>query len=163
MIRPTTERPIGAHALSLVPITISDAREFVQQFHRHHSPPIGGLFAVACARADSDQIAGVAIIGRPVARMLQDGFTAEVTRLCTDGTKNACSMLYSACWRAAKALGYRRLGTYILDTEDGTSLKAAGWRVVAESKGGSWSREDRPRVDHFPTQRKIRWEAPNAL
>lgn len=101
---------------------------------------------------------GVAVVGRPVARMLQDGFTAEVTRLCTDGTRNACSMLYSACWRAAKALGYRKMITYILNTEPGTSLKAAGWKVIGERGGGSWSVPSRPRVDNHPLQRKLLFE-----
>lgn len=144
-------------ALRLVPITISDANEFVRQVHRHHKPAPGGLFAVACANGDT--VCGVAIIGRPVARMLQDGYTAEVTRLATDGTRNACSILYAAAWRAARALGYRRIGTYTLPEEGGASLRASGWKLIGEAGGGSWSREDRPRVDKAPTQAKLRWEA----
>lgn len=142
--------------LSLVPISIGDAKEFVRQHHRHHRPPQGGLFAVACAMGGV--VVGVAIIGRPVARLNQDGFTAEVTRLATDGTRNACSMLYGAAWRAARALGYRRIGTYILAEESGASLRAAGWRIVAEVKGRSWDCPSRPRVDRHPQQNKIRWE-----
>lgn len=142
--------------LQLVPITISDAHEFVRQHHRHHRPSVSGLFAVAAARGDA--IVGVAVIGRPVARGLQDGFTAEVTRLATDGTRNACSMLYGASWRAARALGYRRLVTYILATEPGTSLRAAGWKIVGAVKGRTWDCPSRPRVDRHPTQNKIRWE-----
>ena len=148
----------SSQTLRLVPCTLKDAREFVRRHHRHHNAPQGGLFAVACAAEESETLSGVAIIGRPVARMLDDGWTAEVTRLCTDGTANACSMLYQAAWRACKGLGYRRLVTYILDTESGGSLKAAGWRLVGEAGGGSWSREDRPRVDHHPTQGKLRFE-----
>lgn len=102
---------------------------------------------------------GVAIVGRPVSRHVQDGWTCEVTRLATDGAKNACSMLYGAAWRAARALGWRRMVTYTLATEPGTSLVAAGWRVVGQTDPESWSRKDRPRVDHAPLQAKLRWEA----
>jgi hypothetical protein len=108
-----------AERLELVPCSIADARALVKQHHRHHPPPVSGLFAVAVSRAG--RVVGVAIVGRPVARALQDGWTAEVTRVATDGTKNACSMLYGACWRAARALGYRRLGTYTLSGEGGAS------------------------------------------
>lgn len=145
-------------SLCLVPVSISDACEFVRQFHRHHRPPVSGLFAVACA--EGERVCGVAIVGRPVARRLQDGWTAEVTRLATDGTRNACSLLYGASWRAARALGYRKLITYTLTTEPGTSLKAAGWREVAFTPGKSWSVPTRPRVDRHPLQERIRWEAP---
>ena len=143
--------------LRLTPITLREARAFVARHHRHHRAPQGGLFAVACA-CDAE-VVGVAIIGKPVARMLADGFTAEVTRLCTLGQHNACSMLYAAAWRAARALGYRRLVTYTLPSEGGGSLRASGWRLVGEAGGGSWSRADRPRVDLHPTQEKLRWEA----
>ena len=143
--------------LLIVPCNISDAQDFVAQHHRHHGAPIGGLFAVACSLEDS--VVGVAIVGRPVARMLHDGFTAEVTRLCTLGAKNAASMLYQACWRAARALGYRKLITYTLKEESGVSLLAAGWRVVGSVRGRSWHCESRPRVDKHPLQDKIRWEA----
>lgn len=101
---------------------------------------------------------GVATIGRPVARMLDNGLTAEVTRCCTDGTGNSCSMLYSAAWRAVKALGYKKLITYILDTEKGISLTAAGWKCLGECGGGSWDCKSRPRVDMHPQQKKIRFE-----
>jgi hypothetical protein len=144
------------NSISLAPCSIQDAREFIRQFHRHHKPPISGLFAVACAL--DGQVCGVAIVGRPVARGLQDGWTAEVTRLATNGTKNACSILYSACWRAARAIGYRRLVTYTLASETGTSLQAAGWRDIGRVSGRSWHCESRPRVDRHPTQDKIRWE-----
>lgn len=144
-------------ALSLVPTTLKEAARYVAEHHRHHGPPRGGLFALACS--DGEKVCGVAIVGRPVARMLQDDFAAEVTRLCTDGTRNACSILYAAAWRAARALGYRRLVTYTLPEEGGASLRAAGWRLVGQAGGGSWSRRDRPRVDTHPTQTKLRWEA----
>jgi len=143
---------------SLCPLTISEAQAFISAHHRHHRAPLGGLFAVGLE--NESMIVGAAVIGRPVARMADDGYTAEVTRLCVlEGVPNGCSMLYGASWRAAKALGYKRLITYILDTEPGTSLKAAGWKLVGESRGGSWSREGRPRVDKHPTQGKLRFEA----
>ena len=145
-------------SLRAEPCTITDAKRFVKRFHRHHKPPQGGLFAVA---ASSDgTLVGVAIVGRPVARLLQDGYTAEVTRLATDGTKNACSFLYAACWRAARALGYQKLITYILDTEPGTSLTAAGFKCVGKAGGGTWDRPtcNRDRVDKHPLQGKLRFE-----
>lgn len=143
--------------MNLCPLTLREARAFVGRHHRHHRPPQGGLFAVAAEHDGS--IAAVAIVGRPVARELADGYTAEVTRLCSTGARNACSLLYAACWRAARALGYRRLVTYTLPEEGGASLRAAGWRLVGEAGGGSWSRAGRPRVDLHPTQTKLRWEA----
>jgi len=143
-------------SLTLTPCTLSDANAFVKQWHRHHKPTQGGLFAVAVSFGH--EICGVAIVGRPVARALDDAWTAEVTRVATDGTRNACSMLYGACWRAARALGWRRLVTYTLESEPGTSLKAAGWKVVGKVKGRSWDCPSRPRVDKHPTQGKLRWE-----
>lgn len=145
-------------ALQIVPITLREAHAFVAEHHRHHKPAQGGLFALAVA--DIAGVCGVAVVGRTVARALDDGFTCEVTRLATNGARNACSMLYGAAWRAARALGYRRIVTYTLSEEGGTSLRAAGWRVVAErAGGGSWSRHGRPRVDEHPTQVKLRWES----
>jgi hypothetical protein len=144
-------------SLAIVPITLREARAFVAQHHRHHRAPQGGLFAVGAAA--EGQVVGVAIVGRPVSRHLDDGWTAEVTRLCTTGERNACSLLYAACWRAARALGWRKLITYTLPEEGGGSLRAAGWRVVAETKAEGWSRPSRPRVDLHPTQGKLRWEA----
>jgi hypothetical protein len=141
--------------LQVIPCSIQDAKAYVLEHHRHHPPPLGGLFAVALML---DRICGVAIVGRPVARELQDGWTAEVTRLCTDGEPNACSMLYRACWRAARALGYRRLVTYTLAAEPGTSLRASGFREVGRVRGRSWHCPSRPRVDRTPRQEKIRWE-----
>lgn len=142
--------------LSVVPVTISEARAYVIAHHRHHGAPVSGLFALGAAR--DGEICGVAIVGRPVARMLQDGWTAEVTRLCTDGSRNACSLLYGASWRAARALGWRKLVTYTLPEEGGVSLRAAGWTLVGQAGGGAWSRQSRPRVDLHPMQVKFRWE-----
>lgn len=184
-------------SLTLCPTTLREARAFVGDLHRHHEPPTGGLFAVATAAGR--RVVAVAIVGRPNARMSQDGYTAEVTRLCIDEAwvddvatawaagatfaaserglcglahaeavlraldrcpyRMSATMLYGACWRACKALGYRRLITYTLPEEGGASLRAAGWTTLGERGGGSWSREGRPRVDTHPTQTKIGWEA----
>jgi len=143
--------------LKVVPITLEEANAFIQEHHRHHKPVPGAKFCVAVATRDA--IVGVAIVGRPVSRMLDDGWTLEVNRTCTDGTKNANSMLYGACRRAAFALGYRELITYTLPSESGASLRAAGWRCIGKAGGGKWSRKARPRVDTHPTQTKIKWAA----
>lgn len=140
----------------LQPMTLREARAFVARHHRHHRAPQGGLFAVGCAAGS--EVVGVAIVGRPVARMLDNGWTAEVTRLCTTGEKNACSMLYAAAWRAARALGYRRLITYTLPAEGGASLRGAGWTLLGEAGGGSWHTPSRPRVDTHPIGTKLLWE-----
>lgn len=118
-------------SIDLVPVSWQEACEFVDDLHRHHRRPAGHKFCVGVADDDGNLV-GVALVGRPVAHHYQDGFTLEVNRTCTDGTKNANSMLYGAAWRAAKALGYRRLITYTQDGESGASLKAAGWVILAE-------------------------------
>lgn len=160
--------------LYLVPVSLDEANAFVAQHHRHRGAVVGSKFCIAVAARHSvggerpgsagygmhmDVIHGVAIVGRPVARGLDDSFTLEVNRCCTDGTPHACSKLYGAAWRAARALGYARLITYTLASEPGTSLRAAGWRVVGEVKGRSWSTPSRPRIDTAPLQDKLRWEA----
>lgn len=142
--------------LELVPITFKEATAFVKQHHRHHVPPLSWKFGVAVS--NRKKIVGVAIAGRPIARHLDDGWTLEVTRVCTNGTKNVSSMLYGACRRAGFALGYKRVITYILKSEPGTSLKAAGWKLIGERGGGSWSWKDRPRVDKHPTGLKLLWD-----
>src|SRR5437870_1633786 len=111
--------------MRIVPITLRAACAFVAAHHRHHPPPRGHKFSLAVD--DGGHLAGVAIVGRPVARALDDGFTLEVLRVCTLGTKNACSMLYGAARRIAKEMGYRRIVTYTLASEPGTSLRASGW------------------------------------
>lgn len=145
-----------AKRLTLCPMPQDEAFAFVAAHHRHHNPPVGALFCIGAT--DGESVVGVVIVGRPVARHLQDGWTAEVTRLATDGTKNACSMLYGAAWRAARAIGYRRVVTYTLPEEGGASLRAANWKCIGEAGGGSWSSKSRPRVDKHPTQTKLRWE-----
>lgn len=141
--------------LLLVAIALAEANAFVAEHHRHHKPVVGHKFSIGAAVGE--KIVGVVIVGRPVSRMRDDGMTLEVTRLCTDGHRNACSFLYGAAARACFALGYRRIGTYILATEPGTSLTAAGWRLIGERGGGSWHTPNsgRPRVDKHPTQRKL--------
>jgi hypothetical protein len=143
--------------LRVQPIKFDEACAFIRTHHRHHVPPQGWMFGVSVA--DESRVVGVVTIGRPVARRFDDGWTLEVTRLCTDGTKNASSMLYGAAYRAAKALGYRRIITYTLESEIGTSLKASGWREVHKTAGGAWGRSSRPRVVKAPITRKTLWEA----
>jgi hypothetical protein len=133
--------------LALVPVSFVDACGFVTMWHRHHLPPVGHRFSVGVAD-EANVLRGVAIVGRPVARSFDDGLTLEVTRLATDGTANSGSMLYAACWRAASALGYRRLVTYTQANEGGGSLRAAGYRVVAQRPPRSgWACPARPRDD----------------
>jgi hypothetical protein len=143
-------------SLRHVRIDLAEANAFVRQHHRHHKPVVGHLFALGAAL--EGKIVGIAIVWRPVARLRDDGETAEVTRLCTDGTKNACSFLYGAAARAAFALGFKRIGTYILASEPGTSLMAANWRLIGQTHSGSWSCPSRPRVDKHPLQRKLLFE-----
>lgn len=116
--------------MKIIPIEFKDACEFVKKYHRHHRPPQGHKFSIGLS--DNEKLIGCAIVGRPVSRIIQaDGMTLEVTRLCTDGSKNACSMLYSACWRVVKEMGYTTLITYILNSETGISLRAAGAKRAA--------------------------------
>ena len=136
----------SALRLHLATVTLAAANAYVADHHRHHGRVAGHKFSLGAFGEDA-ALHGVAVVGRPVARHRDDGSTLEVTRLCTDGTPNACSFLYGAAWRAARALGYSRLGTYVLAAEPGTSLRAAGWRVVREVRGQPWSREARPRSD----------------
>jgi hypothetical protein len=143
--------------LEIVPITQKEANAFVAKHHRHHKPVVGSVFQIAVAR--ENEIVGVAIVGRPVARHFDNGWTLEVNRCCTTGEKNACSMLYGASWRVAKNLGYRRLITYILNTEPGTSLIAAGWKNLGEAGGSPWNHKKRLRIETYPLQRKLLFEA----
>ena len=147
------------------PTTISAAREFVGLHHRHSRPPPGGLFAAALE--EDDQLVGVVIVGRPIARALNDGWTAEVVRLCVVDQPNGCSMLYGAAARAAKALGYRRLVTYTLEIESGISLRAAGWEATAIVEARPWrpcrsvpTRGQSTLFDQTTTliAQRIRWE-----
>lgn len=145
--------------LQIVPVSYRDACAFIELHHRHHVPPRGHKASIAVAL--DGKICGVAVLGRPVSRVLDDGKTLEVTRVATDGTPNACSKLYGASHKLARALGYERLVTYTLAEEPGTSLRAAGWNPTAVPRSShSWSTPSRPRTDKAPLQNKIRWEAP---
>jgi len=144
--------------LSHARVEFGVAQAFVSEHHRHHTPPVGRVFSLGAY--EGDRLCGVAIVGRPVARHRDDGATLEITRLCTDGTRNACSFLLGCCTRAALALGFRRIGTYTLGSEGGTSLRAAGWRVIGEVRGRSWDTPTRRRADKHPTEQKLLWEPP---
>jgi len=152
-----TERQRSPH-LQILPCSLAEANAFVAKHHRHHRPVPGHKFSLAVAD-ETATVRGVAIVGRPVARNLDDGWTLEVTRVATDACPNACSALYGAARRATFALGYRRLVTYSLPSEGGASLRGAGWRLIGEAGGGTWSRAARPRIDQHPLEKKLRWEA----
>lgn len=130
--------------MKAVSLSLKEANAYIAKNHRHHNPVVGDKFRVGCE--ENGVLVGVACVGRPVSRYLDDGKTLEVLRLCTDGTKNACSFLYSRCARIAKELGYEKIITYILESENGNSLKASGW--ICEDNhcgGGHWSCPSRPR------------------
>lgn len=143
--------------MTLRPITIQAAKEYVLKHHRHNRPPVSGLFALSAEHGGV--IVGVVIVGRPVAQALQDGVTVEVTRCCTDGTPHAASFLYGAAKRAAQALGYRRCITYTLQSEAGASLRAVGATEEARlAARAGWSCASRPRQEGtVDRQAKIRW------
>lgn len=152
--------------MNATPLTLTEANKFIAEYHRHHKPVPRDKFRVGC-EVDG-KLVGVVIVGQPVARMLCDGYTLEVTRLCTDGTKGVCSFLYSRAARIAKEMGYKKIITYILESENGTSLKASGWHLEKEKcGGGSWNVPSRPREvvistlfgeeQKYPISKKQRW------
>jgi len=143
--------------MELRPISVRHASAFVTAHHRHHDAPRGAKFALAAWH--EGELVGVALVGRPVSRVLDNGLTAEVIRVATNGTRNACSFLYGASKRAAQAMGYRKVLTYTLIEESGASLRAVGWHRAGVAGGGSWTTPSRVRVDHHPLQAKIRWES----
>ena len=148
-------------SLRLLCCSRSEAHDFINRHHRHHDAPPGEVFRVAVVD-EGGTVHGVALAGRPVARMLDDGRTLEVTRVAVDGTRNACSFLYGALRRAAWALGYGRIFTYTLPSEGGASLRAAGWTLDAQTKErpSGWNCTSRPReVKH--TEAKQRWISMN--
>ena len=139
-------------------VELKEANLFVEGLHRHHKRVTGHRFSIGVE--NNDMLVGVAIVGRPVARAVDYTTTTEVLRLCTDGTKNACSILYAACARASKELGYEKIQTYILQREPGTSLLASGWSLEAILNRGaneSWSTVKRLRQDSHPLEPKQRW------
>ena len=152
--------------MKAVPIELKDANAYVDKYHRHHKPVARDKFRVACE--EDGEIVGVIQVGRPVSRMMDDGMTLEVVRCCTNGRPNVASFLYSRAARIAREMGYKRIITYILDTEHGSSLKASGWELDNDAcGGGSWSRPSRPRSvsqitifgqeEKYPIGIKQRW------
>jgi hypothetical protein len=142
-------------ALKVKPLTLKQANEHVAALHRHHKPARGHRFSLGCF--EGEKLVGACIVGRPVARMTNQYSVAEVIRLVTDGTKNACSILYAAAARAARAMGFDQIQTFILESEPGTSLRASGWSLDGLSGGGEWGRDGRPRANEQPTEPKTRW------
>jgi hypothetical protein len=142
----------------LVPTTLREANAFVRRFHRHSKPTRGHKFSIGAARDGA--LIGVAIAGRPVARHRDDGLTLEVLRVCVleDGPRNARSLLYGGCWRAARAMGYARLITYTLKTETGASVRASGFRVIGEVPAKAWDRPSRPRSGELQPRERFCWE-----
>ena len=142
----------------LYPISLREASQFILQHHRHHGPTQGHKFSIGLMLGD--KLVGVAVVGRPVARALDDGWTAEITRVATDGTANACSQLYGAARRAAAAMGYSRVISYTLASESGTSLRAAGFVHAGTVRGKQWSTPSRPRDHTLAPVDKTRWQWP---
>lgn len=141
--------------MKAVPLELKQANEFVDKLHRHHDSVHRDKFRIGCEVGG--KLVGVVQLARPVSRMLDNGRTIEVVRLCTDGTPNACSFLYSRAARIAKEMGYDKIITYILDTESGASLKASGWHKETDTHGHNWSCRTRPRNTTAPTCDKQRW------
>lgn len=141
--------------MNAVPLELKQANAFVEGLHRHHPPVHRDKFRVGCEQ--NGVLVGVVQIGRPVSRELDDGSTVEVVRLCSDGSNNVCSFLYARAARIAQEMGYKKIITYILESEPGTSLKAAGWKFDGFTAGGSWDCPSRPRKTAAPTCRKQRW------
>lgn len=136
------------------PITFRTVCDFISIHHRHHKPTVGCKFCIGLY--DGDRLCGVAVCGRPVSRHLDDGTTCEINRLCTDGTRNACSMLYGAACRVAKAMGYEQVITYILESENGASLKASNFTCEGIAGGTHWTGA-RNRGQAIPAEMKTRW------
>lgn len=141
--------------MRLAPITFRTASDFINKFHRHHRSTIGCKFCV-CVVDESEMIHGVAICGRPVSRYLDDGYTLEINRVCSDGTENVCSMLYGGCCRIAKEMGYRKVITYTLVSENGASLKASNFICEGEAGGKHWT-GSRNKGQPIPAEMKNRW------
>ena len=142
--------------MKIRPATLKEANEYVAKFHRHHKPTTGHKFSIKLVDNDGE-IVGVAICGRPVSRYLDDGVTLEINRLCTNGERNACSMLYGACVRIAKNMGYDRVITSILASEDGASLKASNFICEGEAGGEVWTGKRSGRDNGVPKEKKTRW------
>lgn len=141
--------------INIIPLTFKQANSYVVQYHRHRGACAGCKFCLGLVHGDC--LVGVAICGRPVSRHLDDGFTIEINRLCTDGTYNACSKLYSACVKVAKAMGYKKVITYTLISEPGASLKASNFLCMGEAGETHWTGK-RYKKDKGIEEKKIRWE-----
>ena len=141
----------------IIPISLREANRFIEKHHRHSGRAQGCKFCVALSDGHGT-LHGVAVVGRPISRYLDDGRTAEVTRLCTDGILNGCSFLYGCCARIAREMGFRKIITYTLDTESGASLRAAGWTCAGLAGGKRWTGSRRPAADLYPAQMKYRYE-----
>jgi hypothetical protein len=148
-----TEKP--AVKIKAAPISLKAAADYISANHRHHQPLKIDKYRLAAVIGGC--IAGVVQVGRPASRMLDDGKTLEVARMCTNGGRNVCSFLYSRAARIAKELGYEKIITYILGSEPGDSLRASGWHKEADIKGKSWNCPSRPRADKHPLCGKQRW------
>lgn len=142
--------------MKIVQMELSELNELVERLHRHHKPVQGHRFSIGVEH--DGKIVGGASVGRPVARMTDPKKVVEVTRLVTDGTKNACSFLYATAARIARELGYEKIQTFILEEELGTSLLASGWTKECITTGGSWTRESKPdRRQDQPMGPKLKW------
>lgn len=141
--------------MKIAPITFREASQYINEHHRHHNATIGCKFCISLID-DAKLIHGVAVCGRPVSRILDDGYTLEINRVCTDGTKNACSMLYGACIRIARIMGYKKVITYTLISENGASLKASNFVCDGEAGGTHWNGK-RNRGQAIPSEMKLRW------
>lgn len=142
--------------MTIKPITFRTACDFINKYHRHHKATVGCKFSIGLF--DGDKMVGCAVCGRPVSRYLDDGLTCEINRLCTDGTRNACSMLYGACCRVAKEMGYKLIITYILESENGASLKASNFKYDGIRGGLKWTgvRDKKQEIPHEMKQRWVR-------
>ena len=152
--------------MKAIPIELKEANAYVEKYHRHHKPVARDKFRIACE--EDGEIVGVIQVARPVSRLLDNGMTLEVVRCCTNGRPNVASFLYSRAARVAKEMGYKKIITYILESEHGSSLKASGWECEEkECGGGTWSRPSRPREvsqitifgeeEKYPIGKKQRW------
>jgi len=146
----------GLRKMKIVPLELRELNAFVSEHHRHHKAVQGHRFSIGVIV--DGKLCGGASVGRPVARLTNAKEVLEVTRLVTDGTKNACSFLYAAAARIGKELGYRKIQTFILDSETGVSLRASGWSLESISAGGDWTRVSKPdRRQDQPQCPKQKW------
>lgn len=140
--------------MEIRPITFKTACDFINKYHRHHKATVGCKFCIGLY--DNNKLIGCAVCGRPVSRYYDNGLTCEINRLCTDGTYNACSMLYGACCRVAREMGYKKIITYILDSENGASLKASNFICEGQAGGIHWTGK-RNKGQDIPSEMKQRW------